>query len=88
MATKRVPQKRQIMAYIVVMIIRENSAEFICSDIVDSQDGFLRCGTCPGLTREKLQEWGMRESVDKLRRKTWINKQQVHLVEELGEYNE
>jgi hypothetical protein len=88
MATKQVPQKRQIRVYIVVMILRDMPREFICSDIVDGQDGFFRCDTCPGLTRDKLREWGMREDVDKLRRKAWINKQQVHLVEELGEYNE
>ena len=88
MATKQVPQKRQITVYFVKMILRGTPAEFICSDIVDDQDGFLRCGTCPGLTGEKLREWGMRENVDKLRRKAWINKQQVHIVEELGEYNE
>jgi hypothetical protein len=88
MATKRVPKTRQIRVYIVVMILRDMPAGFVCSDIVDEQDGFLRCGTCPGLTREKLREWGMRKDVDKLRRNTWINKQHVHLVEELGEYNE
>jgi hypothetical protein len=88
MATKQVPEKRPITVYIVVMILRDTPAEFICSDIVDDQDGFFRCGICPGLTKEKLREWGMRENVDKLRRQAWINKQQVHLIEELGEYNE
>jgi hypothetical protein len=88
MATKQVSQKRQIRVYIVVMMLRDMPVDFICSDIVDGQDGFLRCGSCPGLTQEKLQEWGLREGVDRLRRKTWISKQQVHLVEELGEYNE
>ena len=88
MATKQVLKKRPIMAYIVVMMLRDMPREFVCSDIVDGEDGFLRCGTCPGLTKENLRKWGMREDVDKLRRNAWINKQQVHLVEELGEYNE
>lgn len=87
MATKWVPEKRPIKVYIVAMILGESPVEFICSDIVDDGDGFLRCNTCDGLTRETLEEWGARDSVNKIPRKAWINKRQVHSVEELGEYN-
>jgi hypothetical protein len=88
MATKRVPKKLPIMAYIVAMILGDTPVEFICSDIIGDHDGFLRCGTCAGLTKEQLDKWGVGESAPVIRRKTWINKRQVHSVEELGEYNE
>jgi len=88
MATRRVPKTRPIMAYSVAMILGETPVEFICSDIIDDHDGFLRCGTCAGLTKEQLHKWCVGESVPVIRRKTWINKRQVHSVEELGEYNE
>jgi len=88
MATRRVPKTRPIMAYSVAMILGETPVEFICSGIVEDQYGFLRCNTCAGLTKEHLDKWGVGESVPVIRRKTWINKRQVHSVEELGEYNE
>ena len=88
MATKRVAEKRPVMAYIVAVMLGETLEQFICSDIIDDHDGFLRCGTCAGLTKEQLHKWGVREPTPAIPRKTWINKRQVHSVEELGEYNE
>ena len=87
MVTEWVPETRPIKIYVVVMILGESPVEFICSDIVDDGDGFLRCGTCDGLTQEMLAGWGVNDSVNKIPRKAWINKRQVHSVEELGEYN-
>jgi hypothetical protein len=88
MATKQVPQKRPITVYIVAVMLGETLRQFICSDITDDNDGFLRCGTCAGLTKEQLNKWGVPEPTPAIPRKTWINKRQVHSVEELGEYNE
>ena len=88
MDTNCVQAKRPIKAYIVAMVLGDTPVEFICSNIVDDGDGFFRCGTCEGLTRGTLEGWGVGDSINKIRRKTWINKRQVHSIEEVGEYNE
>ena len=81
------PAKRPTTVYIVAMVLGDTPVEFLCTDIFDGGEGFLGCGTCEGLTKETLEGWGVSDSINKIRRKTWINKQQVHSMEEVGEYN-
>ena len=88
MDTNCVQAKRPIRVYIVAMVLGNTPVEFLCADIIDDGQGFLGCGTCENLTKEMLEGWGVGESINKIRRKTWINKRQVHSMEEVGEYNE
>lgn len=82
------PAKRPIRVYIVAMVLGDTPVEFLCADIFDDGAGFLKCDTCEGLTKETLEGWGVGDSINKIRRKTWINKRQVHSMEVVGEYNE
>ena len=87
MAANDVQAKRPTTVYIVAMVLGNTPVEFLCANIIDDGQGFLGCGTCEGLTKETLEGWGVSDSINKIRRKTWINKQQVHSMEEVGEYN-
>lgn len=88
MDTNCVQAKQPIEVYIVAMVLGNTPVEFLCTDIVDGGEGFLACGTCEGLTKEMLEGWGVGDSINKIRRKTWINKRQVHSMEHVGKYNE
>ena len=88
MAANDVQAKRPTTVYIVAMVLGNTPVEFLCANIIDDGQGFLGCGTCEGLTKEMLEGWGVDDSINKIRRKTWINKRQVHSMEEVGEYNE
>ena len=81
------PAKRPTTVYIVAMVLGDTPVEFLCTDIIDDGQGFFGCGTCENLTKEMLEGWGVGDSINKIRRKTWINKRQVHSMEEVGEYN-
>lgn len=82
-----VPAKRPVRIYEVVILLGETPISVICADVRGDDDGFLVCGPCPDLTQEFVETCDINPQAKLIKRKTWINKRQVHVVEELGEYN-
>ena len=88
MATNWVPEKRPAIIYEVIILLGETPISVICADVRGDDDGFLVCDPCPDLTPEFVDTWSVKSEAIRIKRKTWINKRQIHTVEELGEINE
>jgi len=88
MAAKRVPEKRLVRIYEVVVSYLDTPISLICANAHDCGDGFLHCNPCPSLTPEFIAQWELTERSRQIKRETWINKNQIQVVEKLGEINE
>jgi hypothetical protein len=88
MATKQVPKTRVVTVYEVIASYLDTPISLICVNVRDGGDGFLHCDPCPSLTPEFIAEWELTERSRLIKRETWINKNQIQVVEKLGELNE
>ena len=80
--------KRPIKVYEVIILLGETPISLICADVRGDDDGFLVCDPCPELSPCFVDTWSVNPQSKRITRKTWINKRQIHSVEELGEVNE
>ena len=80
--------KRPIKVYEVIILLGETPISVICADVRGDDDGFLVCDPCPELSPCFVDTRSVNPQSKRITRKTWINKRQIHSVEELGEINE
>ena len=83
-----VQAKRPIKVYEVIILLGETPISLICADVRGDDDGFLVCDPCPELSPVFVDTRSVNRQAKRITRKTWVNKRQVHCVEEVGEYNE
>ena len=83
-----VPEKRPVRIYEVVILLAETVMSVICANVRGDDGGFLVCDPCPELSSFFVESRSVSPETPRIKRKTWINKRQVHTIEELGEINE
>ena len=88
MATERVPKTRVVTVYEVIVSCFNTPISLICANVHNREDGFLHCDPCPSLSLEFIAECEMNENSRRIKRETWININQIQVVEKLGELNE
>lgn len=88
MDTNYVQAKRPIKVYEVIILLGEMPVSLICANVRGDDDGFLVCDPCPELSSFFVESCSVSPETPRMKRKTWINKRQIHTIEELGEINE
>ena len=88
MDAKWVPEKHPVRIYEVVILLAETVMSVICANVRGDDDGFLVCDPCPELSSFFVERCSVSPKTPRIKLKTWINKRQIHTIEELGEINE